>query len=157
MKNTFYKLVRPLLYVYIKLYRPTYININNIPTDEGFILAGNHTSYLDPILVASTTKKCVYFFAKDSLNKGIKKIIFKNLNIIPIDRSKKNKEAVELGIKYLNNDYIIGIFPEGTINKTNNKIIEFKYGAVKMAKETGKKIVPFAINNKYKFLKKMYQ
>ena len=49
---------------------------------------------------------------------------------------------------------VIGIFPESTINKTNDIIMPFKYGAVKMAKESNCYIVPFAITNKYKLLKK---
>ena len=154
MDNIFYKCVRPILYVFIKLYKPTYIGLENIPKDKSFILVGNHTSYLDPILVASTTKECVHFFAKDSLYKGIKKPLFKALGIIPVNRKIKDKNALNLGIKYLNNNKVIGIFPEGTINKTDEKIMRFKYGAVKMSKETSKLIVPFAINNKYKFLKK---
>lgn len=154
MNDIFYKCVRPILYVFIRLYRPTYIGLENIPKNKSFILVGNHTSYLDPILIASTTKECVHFFAKDSLYKGIKKPLFKALGIIPVNRSIKDKNALNLGIKYLNNNKVIGIFPEGTINKTNKKIMKFKYGAVKMGKETGKLIVPFAINNKYKFLRK---
>ena len=154
MENVFYKCVRPLLKLFISMYRPTYIGLENIPKDKSFILAGNHTSYLDPILVASTTKECVHFFAKDSLYKGIKKPLFKALGIIPVNRKIKDKNALNMGIKYLNNNKVIGIFPEGTINKTYEKIMKFKYGAVKMSKETGKLIVPFAINNKYKFLRK---
>jgi len=154
MDNIFYKCVRPILYVFIKLYRPTYIGLENIPKDKSFILVGNHTSYLDPILVASTTKECVHFFAKNSLYKGIKKPLFKALGIIPVNRSIKDKNALNMGIKYLNDNKVIGIFPEGTINKTDEKIMRFKYGAVKMSKETGKLIVPFAINNKYKLFKK---
>ena len=119
MKDIFYKGVRPILKVFISLYKPTYIGLENIPKHGAFILAGNHTSYLDPILVASTTKECVHFFAKDSLYKGIKKPLFKALGIIPVDRTKKDKNALSLGIKYLNNNSVIGIFPEGTINKTN--------------------------------------
>lgn len=150
----FYKCVRPILYAFIKLYRPTYIGIDNIPNDENFILVGNHTSYLDPILVASTTKKCVHFLAKDSLYKGIKKSLFKGLGIIPVNRKIKDKQALNNAIDYLNNGFVIGIFPEGTINKTTDIVMPFKYGAVKMAKETGVKIVPFGIKNKYKFLRK---
>ena len=154
MDDVFYKCVRPILYIFIKLYRPIYIGLENIPKNKSFILVGNHTSYLDPILVASTTKECVHFFAKDSLYKGIKKPLFKTLGIIPVDSTKKDKNALNLGIKYLNDNKVIGIFPEGTINKTNEKIMKFKYGSVKMSKETGKLIVPFAINGKYKFLRK---
>ena len=154
MEDIFYKSVRPILKVFISMYKPTYIGLENIPKDKSFILVGNHTSYLDPLLVASTTKECVHFFAKDSLYKGIKKPLFKALGIIPVNRSIKDKNALYLGIKYLNDNKVIGIFPEGTINKTDKKIMDFKYGAVKMSKETNKLLVPFAINNKYKFLRK---
>lgn len=154
MEDIFYKSVRPILKLFISLYKPIYIGLENIPKGKSFILVGNHTSYLDPLLVASTTKECVHFFAKDSLYKGLKKPLFKGLGIIPVDRTKKDKNALNLGITYLNENKVIGIFPEGTINKTDKKILDFKYGAVKIAKVTGKIIVPFAINNKYKFLRK---
>ena len=154
MEPIFYKVVRPILKLFISLYRPTYINKEYIPKDTNYILAGNHTSYLDPILVGSSTKKCVHFFSKDSLYKGIKKPLFKGFGIIPVNRNIKDKNALDLGIKALNNDMVIGIFPEGTINKTNDLIMPFKYGAVKMSNATNTLIVPFAIKNEYKLLKK---
>ena len=154
MEPIFYKIVRPILKLFISFYKPTYINKEFIPQDSNFILAGNHTSYLDPILVASATRKCVHFFSKDSLYKGIKKPIFKGLGIIPANRNIKDKNALEMGINALNNGLVIGIFPEGTINKTNDIIMPFKYGAVKMSNVTNTLIIPFAIKNKYKLFKK---
>ena len=44
----------------------------------------------------------------------------------------------------------MGIFPEGTINRTKDIIMPFKKGAVVMAIKTNSPIVPFAINGKYK-------
>lgn len=150
----FYKIVRPLLVLYIKLYKPTVINSKAIKESGSVILAGNHTSYNDPLLVAYATKRQVHFFAKDSLYKGLKKVIFKGLGIIPVNRKIKDRNSFNMGIKVLNNNLVVGIFPEGTINKTNDVIMPFKYGAVKMAKETNATIVPFAITHKYKLLKK---
>lgn len=150
----FYKITRPILSIFIKLYRPTIIGKEFIPKEGRVILAGNHTSYLDPLLVAYGTKRCVHYFAKDSLYKGIKKPIFKGLGIIPVNRKIKDKNSLYKGIDVLNNDLVVGIFPEGTINKTDDIVINFKFGAVKMAYETNSKIVPFSITHKYKFLKK---
>ena len=130
------------------------ITIIFIPKEGRVILAGNHTSYLDPLLVAYGTKRCVHYFAKDSLYKGIKKPIFKGLGIIPVNRKIKDKNSLYKGIDVLNNDLVVGIFPEGTINKTDDIVMNFKFGAVKMAYETNSKIVPFSITHKYKFLKK---
>lgn len=150
----FYKITRPILAIFIKLYRPTIIGKEFIPKEGRVILAGNHKSYLDPLLVAYGTKRCVHYFAKDSLYKGIKKPIFKGLGIIPVNRKIKDKNSLYKGIDVLNNDLVVGIFPEGTINKTDDIVMNFKFGAVKMAYETNSKIVPFSITHKYKFLKK---
>lgn len=150
-----YKLLIPLDKIFMKFfYKPTYIGKENIPTNSSVILAGNHTSYLDPLLLMSSTNRCIHFLAKIELFKGIKKIFFKNVGIIPVDRKKKNPEAINLANKYLQDNKVIGIFPESTINKTKDIIMPFKYGAVKMAAEANSYIVPFSITNKYKILKK---
>ena len=149
-----YKILIPINKVFIKLYKPTYNNLENIPKSSAVILAGNHTSKLDPLLLMSTTNRCIHFLAKIELFQGIKKYFFKNVGIIPVDRKRKNPAAINLANKYLEDNKVIGIFPESTINKTKNIIMPFKYGAVKMAKETNSYIVPFAITNKYKILNK---
>ena len=150
-----YKIVRPIITFLFKIiYKPTYIGLENIPQKEKIILAGNHTSNLDCLLLISSTKRIVHFLAKNELYKGPKKIIFKNMGIIPVNRKIHDKKALQNAINTLKEEKTIGIFPEGTINKTNNKIIPFKIGAVKMASETQSKIIPFIINGKYKPLKK---
>lgn len=149
-----YKLLIPLDKLFIKLYRPTYIGLKNFPKTGAIILAGNHTSKLDPLLLMSSTNRCIHFLAKIELFKGIKKIFFQNLGIIPVDRKRKNPEAINQANKYLHDNKIIGIFPESTINKTKDIIMPFKYGAVKLAYDTNAQIIPFSITNKYKFLKK---
>ena len=150
-----YKILIPLDKIFMKIfYRATYIGIENVPKKESVILAGNHTSYLDPLLLMSSTNRCIHFLAKIELFKGIKKIFFKNVGIIPVDRKRKNPEAINLANKYLQDNKIIGIFPESTINKTNDIIMPFKYGAVKMAADTNSYILPFSITHKYKLFKK---
>ena len=51
--------------------------------------------------------------------------------------------------EYLENNKVVAIFPEGTIPK-DKKLLPFKYGAVKLAKDTGASIIPFAITGDYK-------
>ena len=150
-----YKILLPLDKIFMKtFYRVTCIGTNNIPKKGGVILAGNHTSYLDPLLLMSSTNRCIHFLAKIELFKGTKKIFFNNVGIIPVDRKKKNPEAINLANEYLQDNKVIGIFPEATINKTKDIIMPFKYGAVKMAIETNCSIVPFSITKKYKLFKK---
>ena len=60
---------------------------------------------------------------------------------------KQKKEALE----YLKAGSAIGIFPEGTRNRTDKELLEFKKGAVKLSKEANALLVPFAINGNFKF------
>lgn len=156
MKNPIlYRILRPILTLIFKLlYRPTIIGKNNIPKTGGLVLAGNHTNNFDCILLIASTKRTIHFLAKDELIKGWKKIIFKNMGIIPVNRKIHDKNALIKAIETLNKDKVIGIFPEGTINKTEDTIMPFKIGAVKMAKETDSYIVPFTITGNYKLGKK---
>ena len=144
-----YKILRPIVKFLVKiLYRPTIIGKGNIPKEGRIILAGNHTNNFDCLLLMSSTKRNVHFLAKDELWKGFKKILFSNMGLIPVNRRQKDHKALEHAYSYLNNEKVIGIFPEGTVSK--NGLLPFKMGAVKMAHETNTKIVPFAITGKYK-------
>ena len=146
-----YKITRPLINLFVKIvFRPKYIGLNNIPKDGKIVLAGNHTKIFDPILIMSCTKRTVHFLAKDELYKGFKGLIFKHMGIIPVNRKIHDKDALKKAKEYLNNEKCIGIFPEGTVNKTKDTIMPFKIGAVKMAHDTNSYIVPFTIKGKYK-------
>ncbi len=152
---TLYKIVRPpLAFLFKLIYRPEAEGTENIPAEGKIILAGNHTHLLNCFSVALATKRCVHFVAKAELMKGIGKYIFPGLGIIPIDRSTNGKEAILETEKYLEDGKLIAIFPEGTVNRTDDPMMPFKGGAVKIALDTGSDIVPFAITGKYKPFKK---
>ena len=150
-----YKISRPVIKVLFNFfYRPTYIGRENIPSNGSFVLAGNHTSYLDPLLLMSSYKITIHFLAKDSLIKGVKGLIFKHMGIIPVNRKIHDKDALSEAKRALSNNQVIGIFPEGTINRTKDVTLPFKIGAVKMVKDTDSLLVPFTITNKYKLFRK---
>lgn len=150
-----YKFVRPpLAFLFKLIYRPETEGTENIPAEGKIILAGNHTHLLNCFSVALATKRCVHFVAKAELMKGIGKYIFPGLGIIPIDRSTNGKEAIMETERYLEDGKLIAIFPEGTVNRTDDPMMPFKGGAVKIALDTGSDIVPFAITGKYKPFKK---
>ena len=150
MKYRLYRILRPIVVCLLKIiYQIKVVNKKNIPKDGPVILVGNHKHNYDFISLISGTKRVVHFLGKREL---IDKHgwLFKRLPVIPIDRSKKNKEAMEEATKLVRNGEIVGIFPEGTFNKTEYIVMPFKYGAVKIASETNATIVPFAITGEYK-------
>lgn len=151
----FYKIVRPIITLFVKVcYRPTIIGKENIPKNGRIVIAGNHTNNFDCILLIASTKRCIHFLAKDELYKGPKKILFKNMGIIPVNRRQKDGQSLKKAIDFLNKDMSIGIFPEGTFNRSDKTILPFKIGAVKMAHDTNSKIVPFVIKGEYKLFRK---
>ena len=151
MDPLLYRITRPIIKIFINIiFRPKYIGLENIPESGSVVLAGNHTKIFDPLLIMSCTKRTVHFLAKDELNKGFKKLIFKNMGIIPVNRRIHDKDALRKAKDFLSNGALIGIFPEGTVNKTVKTILPFKIGAVKMAHDTGSLVVPFTIKGKFR-------
>ena len=149
--NLYYKLMKPLIrFLAFLIFHPKYEGKENLPDKGGYVLAGTHTNNLDCFMLIAANKRQVHFLAKSSLFKGFTKPFMKWMGVIPVDRSRKNPEVMDLSREALKEGRIIGIFPEGTINKTKNLIMPFKYGAVKMASDTKVPIVPFAITGKYK-------
>lgn len=149
-----YNIVRPVVSVLFKIFfHPKIIGRENIPKNGRIILAGNHKNNLDCILLMSSTRRPIHFLAKIELWSGPKKIIFNNMGLIPVDRKKKNHESILQACKYLESEKVIGIFPEGTFNRTNETVMPFKIGAVKMAHDSNSCIVPFIIKGDYKIFK----
>lgn len=153
-ESKLYSFLRPILTIFTKVcYKPRYIGLENLKKEGKVIYAGNHTHILDCLLLISATKRNIHFLAKKELWHGIKKIIFAHMGLIPVNRKARDHEAIIMAEKYLNNDQVIGIFPEGTTEKGRG-LLPFKKGAVKMAYDTKSEIVPFAIIGKYRLFRK---
>ena len=90
------------------------------------------------------------FLAKKELFSGFMSIVTWGMGAIPVDRSIHDHGALRYAIEGLKEGVSIGIFPEGTINRTDDVIMPFKMGAVKMAYEASVPIIPFVITGEYK-------
>ncbi|MBR3613922.1 MAG: 1-acyl-sn-glycerol-3-phosphate acyltransferase [Clostridia bacterium] len=136
------------------LYRPSVIGIENIPESGPIIFAGNHRHAFDPVVVMTYTKRIVHYMAKESLFKGIHGFLFEQIGLIKVYRTRNNPQAIENAVELLKQGGTLGIFPEGTRNKTEEDLLRFKHGAVAIAKEANAPIIPFAIKGEYKIFKK---
>ncbi len=141
-------------YVYVPLFNPKIIGKENIPETGPVIIASNHTAGKDALNILRATKREVHFLAKKELFENkLYSWIFKGVKCIPVDRSRKNPEAMKAAIDFLKQGGVIGIFPEGTRNRST-KLLPFKFGAVSLAQKTGATIVPLGISGKYSFRSK---
>jgi 1-acyl-sn-glycerol-3-phosphate acyltransferase len=150
-----YKIIRPIAKVIFKiLYRPKVIGKNNIPKKGRIVIAGNHKNNFDCAMMLISTRRCIHFLAKEELFNGKFGWFFKSMGLIPVKRKTHDGKALPLAIKYLEKDKVIGIFPEGTFNRSDDPILPFKIGAVKMAHDANSKIVPFVIKGEYRIFRK---
>ncbi len=154
-----YRIIKPLAVTLFRaVFRPKIYGEENIPKDAAVVLAGNHRKIWDCFMVAASTNRCIHFLAKAELfSNFFTKWLFTTAGIIPVHRNRKDKAALQEAEKYLQNGCVIGIFPEGTTNKTNEPLLPFKIGAVKMASDTQLPIVPFVINGEYRPFKSSVQ
>ena len=142
------------IFLFKILYRPQVIGKENIPQDGALLVAGNHKHAFDPLMVIMSTKRVVHYMAKNEVFKGLAGVIFDRIGLIRIYTNKTNQVAVIDAENVLKEGGTIGIFPEGTRNRTEKELLNFKKGTVRMAKATNTKILPFAIRGDYKLFRK---
>lgn len=117
-----YKIFRTLLGpIYKFWYRPTIIGKENIPKEGRMIIVGNHIHIMDQCNVVIATKRILHYMAKKEYfdpqyKEGHHEWFFRSSGCIPVDRSKKDEEAMESALEVLKNDQALGLFPEGTRN-----------------------------------------
>lgn len=151
-----YRVLKPAaVFLFRIAYRPKIYGKENIPKSGAVVLAGNHKKFWDCFMVMAGTGRCVHFLAKSELfGNFFTKWFFTTAGIIPVHRNRKDKAALDDAEVYLNNGCVIGIFPEGTTNKTTEPLLPFKFGAVKMAGDTDSPIVPFVIKGEYRLFRR---
>ena len=136
------------------LYRPKVYGAENIPETGGVVFVSNHKHAFDPVVVMTFTSRFVHYLAKESIFRGIHGKMLESIGIIKVDRSKRNPLAVMSAENVLSAGGAIGIFPEGTRNRTEEPLLKFKTGAVRMAQNTNALIIPCAIRGEFKVFKK---
>jgi len=147
----FYSVLRAIAWLLLKIFwRMEVIGTENVPERGGVIIASNHVSYLDPIVLGASTKRKINFIAKKEVFNNIFSSIFlKSLNAFPVDRKKIDMPAFKKTISILVEGGILGIFPEGT-RSINGELQELKLGVVKIAMKAGVPIIPVGIIGTHK-------
>ena len=135
-------------------YNPKIINKYLIPESGPIIIAGNHKHIYDQCLTIIATKRVINYMAKKEYFSSPFSWFFKSTGCICVDRSKKDFASKQRAIEILIQNGAIGLFPEGTRNKTDKILLPFKFGAVSLAKKTNATIVPFGLTGDYKFRSK---
>ncbi len=104
-----------LFFVIFKLFfRFEVIGRENIPEKGGVIVAANHVSYLDPLVLGSAVRKRqARFMARSGLFKIPLVGSFVSAFSFPVDRDKPSPSTIKHAVRLLKKGEVIVIFPEG--------------------------------------------
>lgn len=133
------------------IYRVEVKGIENIPEKGAVIVAANHVSFVDPLIIGGVIRRPVRFVMYYRIFQiPVLKFIFKTGKAIPIATRHEDPEILKqahqriLGV--IEEGQLLGIFPEGGIT-TNGEINTFKKGIEKIVAEQPVTVVPMALCN----------
>lgn len=110
------------------------------------IIVSNHKSNCDYIYIFTKIWRKQYVLSKDSLYKNwFSRWFFRSCCGIPVNRDNVALSTIKESLHVLKKEKILTVFPEGTRNKTNEPLLEFKAGASVFAVKSGAPIVPMYI------------
>lgn len=148
-----YKVLRAILALFFKtLFRIHSHGLENFPETGGCIVAPNHTSALDPILIAVAEKRPIVFMAKAELFKiPILSQLMRALQAFPVNRKEGDIKAIRKSISIVERGDPLCVFPQGTrcagvkLSETRDKL---KSGIGLISHKTEAPIVPVYIKTK---------
>ena len=132
--------------------------LENVPRKGPFIIAANHASYMDHLIIVCifvkhTNQKVHFLSKKEHFDNPLKAAWHSYAGAIPLDREKGGKEALRWAIKALKHGKIIAIHPEGTRSPTG-KLMKGKTGAAQLALKTKAPVVPVGLIGTFEILPK---
>lgn len=130
---------------YKLLYRYKNIGSDNIPKEGGFILACNHLSFSDPVLLGLCIKRRLYFMAKIELFKNkFAGAVIRALGAFPVDRGAGDGKAIKTGEDIIREGNAMTIFIEGGRSKTG-ELMRPRSGCALLVQQMQVPVVPACI------------
>ncbi|KOX44186.1 acyl-phosphate glycerol 3-phosphate acyltransferase [Streptomyces sp. NRRL F-7442] len=148
-----YSLARIVIAPLLRLiYRPTIRGRGNVPRRGPVILASNHLSFIDSVVIALLSPRPVHFLAKDEYFTGtgvrgaLTRLFFTTFGCIPVDRGAHRGAQASLGAaeQVLTGGRAFGIYPEGT-RSLDGRLYRGRTGVAWLALATGAPVVPVAL------------
>lgn len=138
------RIIPPIATPYLRL---EIEGLEGIPATGGAVLACNHLSFIDSIVLPLHVPRPVYFLGKaDYWDSWRTRWFFQGTGVVPVHRDGGARGAGSLrtGVEILQRGDLLGIYPEGT-RSPDGRLYRGKTGPVRMALEAGVPIVPCAV------------
>ncbi|MDP3890590.1 1-acyl-sn-glycerol-3-phosphate acyltransferase [Nocardioides sp.] len=134
------------------VWRPEVIGLENVPTTGGVILASNHLSFADSMVLPIVAPRKVVFLAKSDYftGTGIKGALtrawFEGIGMLPVDRddSRAAMDSLDTALEVLGRGEAFGIYPEGTRSR-DGRLYRGRTGVAQLALTAGVPVVPVGL------------
>ena len=142
-------LLRPLFHVVLRMH---VTGQENVPVSGPFILASNHLSFIDSMVIPLSAPRRVHYLAKaeyftgTGVGGGLPRTLFPALGAMPVQRqtSRAAQEALDTALAVLRRGEGFGIYPEGTRSR-DGRLARGKTGVAWLALTADCPVVPVAV------------
>ena len=149
MYAVLHRLVPPLAKA---VWRPEVTGLGNVPPSGGVILASNHLSFADSVVIPIVVPRKVVFLAKSEyftgtgLKGALSRAWFDGLGMLPVDRDDHRAalDSLDTALGVLRRGDAFGIYPEGTRSR-DGRLYRGRTGVAHLALTAGVPIVPVGL------------
>ena len=134
------------------VWRPTVTGLENVPRTGAVILASNHLSFADSLVIPIVAPRKVHFLAKSDYFRGggvkgtLQKAWFEGMGMLPVDRDdpKAALGSLDTALEVLGRGEAFGLYPEGTRSR-DGRLYRGRTGVAHLALTAGVPVVPVGI------------
>ncbi len=123
-----------------------------LPNEQGAIIASNHQSGMDPVVLLAASKRPIRFLTtSDYYNLPGVGYILRSAGCIPVYKNKDNAVSLQKAVEALNNGELVGIFPFGGIHLPSKPEPRIRSGVAVLSRLANAKIYPVHISGVSEF------
>jgi 1-acyl-sn-glycerol-3-phosphate acyltransferase len=134
------------------IWRPTVEGLDNLPRTGPVIVASNHLSFADSMVIPIVAPRRVVFMAKEDYftGTGVKgaaiRAWFSGIGMVPVDRddTKAALASLDIALEVLGRGEAFGIYPEGTRSR-DGRLYRGRTGVAHLALTSGAPVVPVGL------------
>jgi 1-acyl-sn-glycerol-3-phosphate acyltransferase len=118
-----------------------------ISPHQGAVIICNHRCPLDPSFIALAIPRVVHWMvAREYCEHWLLGWFLRTCEVIPVGRGGIDTTATKMAIRFATKGELVGLFPEGRINTTNEILLPGRQGAALIALKAGVPVVPCFIH-----------
>lgn len=134
------------------LWRPRILGRQNVPRSGAVLMASNHLSFVDSVVITLVAPRSVSFLAKAEYFTGrgfrgwLSRVFFTGIGAIPVQRGagQAAQDALNAGLEVLKGGDAFSIYPEGT-RSLDGRLYKGRTGVAWLALTSGAAVIPVAL------------